>query len=386
MFQASEKEKQDANGLAEIEGIIMKVDIDKTGQERRRIVIPLSMQEEIVKRTHEENHGGVNTTMASVIDHHWFRGMKILVRQVVGRCAKCIARKGRPLTKECLAPDKRPLELGGRWHIDGLAMPNAEGWDHLMVAVDAATKYVVLRPAKGETASAASDTLMDIIRRFGRPREVTTDRGRAFMSNKFMAVCKAFNIIFKPIAQGQPQADGMVERVNRTIADVASIICQGQGNEWIDHVGEIEYAINTRISSVTKYSPYELVYGRKPPGPTYTDVVGEELKGREEQIRVLRRRIEVLQQLAHENQMRAANRQKSFHDAHAEAHTFKVGEEVWLYKLSQVERGVTSKLAYKWSGPYTVAKEVGPVMFILKDKDGKELPGTAHARQMYRPS
>ena len=47
---------------------------------------------------------------------------------------------------------------------------------------------------------------------------------------------------------------------------------------------------------------------------------------------------------------------------------------------------MTSKLAYKWSGPYTVAKEVGPVTYILKDKDGKELPGTAHARQMYRPS
>ena len=62
----------------------------------------------------------------------------------------------------------------------------------------------------------------------------------------------------------------------------------------------------------------------------------------------------------------------------------KVGDTVWFYKPSQAERGVTSKLAFKWSGPYTVAKEIGPVTFILKDKDGKELPGTAHARHMYR--
>ena len=312
--------------------------------------------------------------------------MKQLVKEVVGQCEQCLARKGRPLTKEALAPDERPLEFGGRWHIDGLLMPESvDGHDHMMVAVDVATKYVVLRPAIGESSIAAADTLMDIIRRFGRPREVTTDRGRAFMSNRFMAVCKAFHIIFKPVAQGQPQADGMVERVNRTLLDIASIITRGGTTKWLDHIGEIEYAINTRTSSVTKYTPYELVFGRKPPGPTYTDAVGDECtRATGEQLRVLRRRIEVLQQLAHENQARAAQQQKSFHDAKAEAHEFKVEDKVWLYKPSQAERGVTSKLAYRWSGPYTIAQKVGPVTFVLKDQDGHTLPGTAHARYLHR--
>ena len=387
VYQPSAKELQDAKDLVMKRGIVMKNLPHSNGQIISKIVVPLSLQRRIVQEAHQTSHGGLRTTYEETRRYHWFRNMKQVVREVVNSCEQCHARKGRPLTKEVLAPDERPLELGGRWHIDGLAMPTTtDEYDHLIVAVDAATKYVILRQAKGESSTAAAETLMDIIRRFGRPREVTTDRGRAFMSNRFMAICKAFHIIFKPTAQGQPQADGMVERVNRTILDIAAFICKEDNTKWSDHVGEIEYAANTRSSSTTGYTPYELVYGRLPPGPTYTDPTDPDVtRSTGEQLRVLRRRIEVLQQLAHENQMLAAKQQKKFHDAKAQAHEFKVGDTVWYYKPSQAERGVTSKLAFKWSGPYTVSKEIGPVTFILKDKDGKELPGTIHARFMHRP-
>ena len=54
--------------------------------------------------------------------------------KVIAHCQHCATWKGRPLTKEALAPNKRPTELGGRWHIDDLAMPDSEGWDDVMVA------------------------------------------------------------------------------------------------------------------------------------------------------------------------------------------------------------------------------------------------------------
>ena len=178
--------------------------------------------------------------------NHWFRNMKQVVREVVIGCEQCIARKGRPLTREVLAPDERPLALGGRWHIDGLAMPETDdNFDHLIVAVDVATKYVILKPAKGESSAAAAETLMDIIRRFGQPGEVMTDRGRAFMSNRFMTICRAFHMIFKPTPQGQPQADGMVERVNHTILDIAAFVSKNENTKWSELVGEIEHATNT---------------------------------------------------------------------------------------------------------------------------------------------
>ena len=386
VYQITDSEKQDAQGLSKVGGVIVKAEHQQGGGMRQRIVTPLSMQEEVVEQVHRQGHPGVTATLNAVKQHHWFRGMKVTVKNVVRRCQDCIKRKGRPLTKEKLAPDQRPRVLGGRWHIDGVILPPSGGYDHIMVATDVATKYVVIKESKGETAEAAKDVLMEVIRRFGRPQEVTTDQGRAFTGVQFAKICEGLFIRYKPTAAGQPQSDGMVERVNRTIEDILSIACGGDASTWSEHVAEIEYAINTRVSSVTKFSPYELVYGRLPPGPVYTDVLTEdEERAAGETIRNLRNRIIALQQIAHENQMRAAQSQRKFHDAHAQAHTFKVGDIVHYYKPSEVERGVTTKLAYKWLGPYKVKKVIGDNTFVLEDEDGKTLPGTAHARLLYKP-
>ena len=82
--------------------------------------------------------------------------------------------------------------------------------------------------------------------------------------------------------------------------------------------------------------------------------------------------------------MEAAGRQQSYHDAHARTHTFKEGDTVWFYRPSSLKKGVTSKLAYKWSGPYTIDTVLGDVTYTLKDAEGHKVPGTAHARHLYK--
>jgi len=58
-----------------------------------------------------------------------------------------------------------------------LQFPVSQGYDHLLVATDVATKYVVLTPAKGETAQAAAEILMEITTRFGRPTTILIGQG-----------------------------------------------------------------------------------------------------------------------------------------------------------------------------------------------------------------
>ena len=49
-----------------------------------------------------------------------------------------------------------------------------------------------------------------------------------------------------------------------------------------------------------------------------------------------------------------------------------------------MEKGITSKLKYSWTGPHTVARVIGPVTYVLMDRDQKLLPGTYHARKMHK--
>ena len=64
----------------------------------------------------------------------------------------------------------------------------------------------------------------------------------------------------------------MVERVKRTLTQVASIICKGDGSQWSKLVGEIEYAMNTKGEWRNRILP---MCGRLPPLPAYTDVMGQ---------------------------------------------------------------------------------------------------------------
>jgi len=387
--EISEQERVDAENVRKSGGVIVKDVRRATGDIHARVVVPKSLQERIVEEIHRLSHAGITGTYHMLQQDHWFRGMKPLIKHIVKHCPECIAIKGRPLTPEVMAPDIRPLALGDRWHIDGLYLGPSLGYDHLMVATDVATKYVVLTRAKGETAEAASDILMEISSRFGRPRQVTTDRGRDFISRLFMTVCGNLFIDFKPVAVKQPQANGMVERVNKTVLHIIQAFCNGDKTKWAPYVRETEYAVNTRISSVTRFTPYELVYGRLPPGPVYLDPVRKEEEERskgleDEGVTILKNRIKILQYFAHRNQMKAAKQQQSYHDAYSKAHTFNVNDDVWLYKQTTVKGGATSKLKYNWRGPYKIERVIGPVTYTLKDTDGNTLPGTHHARQLYK--
>ena len=111
---ANEKELMDAQGLLRIRGMLVKEETTKEGETQMKVVVPASLQYQVVLQAHNGSHAGVNGTYALIGQYHWFQGMKPLVRDVVRLCPKCLARKVRPIRREVLAPDERPRVLGER--------------------------------------------------------------------------------------------------------------------------------------------------------------------------------------------------------------------------------------------------------------------------------
>ena len=64
-----------------------------------------------------------------------------------------------------------------------------------------------------------------------------------------------------------------------------------------------------------------------------------------------------------------------YHDAHLKDHTFNLNDTVWMYRQSEVEKGITSKLfLYSWNCPYVIAEKIGEVnLYRLIDMKGKYL-------------
>ena len=70
--------------------------------------------------------------------------------------------------------------------------------------------------------------------------------------------------------------------------------------------------------------------GGKPAGPTYTDAIEEGHRAAGEQMRTFRRWIKVVEQLAHQNQNKAGEKQKSLHN---------LNDGDTDNKMNEVERG-----------------------------------------------
>ena len=47
-----------------------------------------------------------------------------------------------------------------------------------------------------------------------------------------------------------------------------------------------------------------------------------------------------------------------------------------------MEKGVTSKLKYSWVELFKIKEKVGPVTYIVMDEQGRQMPGTYHAKDL----
>ncbi|CAF1568111.1 unnamed protein product, partial [Rotaria sp. Silwood1] len=67
-----------------------------------------------------------------------------------------------------------------------------------------------------------------------------------------------------------PQTNGIVERFNSTFIPQISKLQDTEDNNWDEYLQAVVFAYNSGIHKTTKYSPYELVYGRPPRLPIHT--------------------------------------------------------------------------------------------------------------------
>lgn len=264
--------------------------------------------------------------------------------------------------------------------MDGNAMPMTyKGNNHIMVLIDAATKYVMLKPTRGESAKAAAKLLRSFTYRICKPKKVTTDQGSCFTSKEFKEACVEIGAKLAPVMARQPQANGQVERINKDINDMVAKVCARNPKDWEDKLLQIEYAINTTKSKVTGYSPYEAVFGREPNEPgviTAQDII-EDTSAPTKEVE-----IEHIEADIQDKQAEAAKMQKNYHDKKVKPRHFTIGDKVRLFS-SKNEQGVPPKLTLRWKGPFKVIRKIGPVTYEVEDLQTK-LVSKAHARDLMK--
>ena len=195
-------------------------------------------------------------------------GMTQDLRNHIKKCGRCRKYEAAPP----IAPMK-PLTCSGPGellHVDFTSIEETVPLkeepiiQNVLVYQDHFSKYVVAYVVKDQTARTAAETLRNgYFGLFGAPAYLVSDQGKAFMGHIITHFCDLYGVQKLRTSPYHAQTNGQVECMNQTIICMISKLEEDKKAYWSEHLPELLLAYNATHSTVTGYSPYYLLFGRR---------------------------------------------------------------------------------------------------------------------------
>lgn len=322
-----------------------------------RIVISEEMFEHIFEEYHnkrEGGHFGIAKTYETISERYWKDNLKELITQKVMNCKLCAYYKGvqakfnEPQCKGIPDTPLVKLELD----VAGPLRKSENGNQYVLIAVDTLSRYIFATPTSNQTARTVISFLEIIIYQYGVPKIIQSDQGTNFTSSEFADFCQKYQITHRLSSPYHPQSNGLVERMNRTLGEKIKIYCDGKStSKWDSELNKIVFGINTTIHTVTRFSPFYLLYGFHP------------RRAIDNKNNVLLANTNILKDRQLAKERLEKNQETLANKAMARRANYQIGDLILVQSKAPNARG--KKLKGNFSGPYIVLEyEKGHVKVV----------------------
>lgn len=347
---AREKEKVKDYRLKD--GLLYKSE-ERDGQQFDLYVIPKAMRKAMVLKYHGlSHHFGVEKTVTRMKQHYYFPKMRRYVKVHIRNCLECILAKGKSGRGEGelhpIEPGRRPFETIQVDHLGPFVSTNKNN-KYLLVIMDNLTRFVKLKPVKNVEARTTVKMIEEFVMQFGAPERIISDRGTAFTGEAFKEMIQRHGIKHILISARHPQANGLVERMNRTILPLLRSSVNEEHDDWDQHIPSLERDINISVSAATGKAPFEAVFGYF---PRFGEGVMRELTISNE----VYRDPSLIQNEICENIKTCQEKMKARYDRNRCLDVkYDVGDIVFI-KSNVVATGTSTKLQSKYKGPMVITR------------------------------
>ncbi|XP_036145206.1 uncharacterized protein LOC105831336 isoform X1 [Monomorium pharaonis] len=381
-FNLSVSQSQDAS-IKELQSKLEKTE-DKLYEMRNGIVyrkkegkllfvVPSSMEASLLYKYHNElGHMGIDKVCEMINRNYWFPKIRSKVGTHIANCLKCIAYSPKSGKREgmlqAIPKEGRPFEV---LHIDHFGpVVKDSPKKHVLVVVDAFTKFVKLYATKSTSSQEATNCLEQYFYNYSSPTTIISDRGRCFCSKEFDNFILDHDIKHIKVATASPQANGQAERVNRVIQPMlAKLVDSRDRKNWYKVLPQIEYALNNVPHKSTGDTPSHLLFGtnqRMKPA----DNVREYL---ESQSQNDTRDLDVIRNAAKMQICKAQEYNKTYVDKkRKKPHEYAEGDSVMVRNFESTP-GTPHKLIPQFRGPYKVIKKLRNNRYVVADVDGHQV-------------
>jgi hypothetical protein len=295
--------------------------------------------------------------------------MKQYIRNFVVECDVCQHNKGETVkSSSTLQPLLIPPVIWKDISMDFITdLPKLGNKSVIMVVVDHLSKYVHFCALQHSfTTSMVAQIFMDqVFKLHGMSHSIVFYHNPTFTSNFWKELLKIQDTELHLSTAYHPQTDSQTEVVNKCLETYLRCFASEKKNQWAQWLPLDEWWYNTSYHTATCMTPFEVVYGQKPPsvlsyllGASKVQAVDLTLTAWEAILCTLK-----------ENLVMAQNRMKKQADQGRSERQFAEEDQVFLqlqpYKQTSLKVEHCQKLAPRFYGPYIVLKHVGQVAYQL---------------------
>jgi len=170
--------------------------------------------------------------------------------------------------------------------------------------------------------------------------------------------------------------------VNKALQQYLRCFINTKPNIWGKYLHLAEWHYNTSIHSSTRFSPFQVVFGKPPPalpdyiaGSSQLEALNASLTDRDSILSTLRKKLE-----------KAQTAMKLYVDKKRLPHPFKIGDMVLVklrpYRQTSVSENRNNKLSKQFFGPFQIIQQIGKVAFKLQLPPVSKIHLVFHASQL----
>ncbi|CAF1164741.1 unnamed protein product [Rotaria magnacalcarata] len=338
------------------------------------VYVPSSMLEQLLSAYHDAPyaaHFGVRRTYLKLKDIYWWSDMKITIRNYIQSCLKCqkfnIPRNKLPGLLHPIESPIGPFPLIG---IDysGPFPITPQGNKYVLAITDYFTKWVIAIPLPEQTAKITAETLYEYyITIYGVPSRILSDQGTHFNNKLIAAFTSILGCHHIKSTTYHPQTNGAIERFNSTFERQLAKLTNKRINDWDIHLKSIVFAYNTGSHAATKFTPYELQFGRRPQLPPEQPLTNYQFSKPNDYIFYFNKTLNIYRQHAMNNIFNNQQNYKKFYDRNRPEKYYSISDQVLKRIPTQ-----PSKLGELYSNPMIIIKKQHSTYFV-QDLDNKKI-------------
>lgn len=336
------------------------------------IEIPENKKKEIILKyhTHPLNfHKGINETLNKLKLDHQFPGMTKLTHDLINTCEICVRNKTDRVNRQVpMTIPARPENINERLNVDTAILKAGRRNLYVLLIQDEFSKFCQgFCTYEKIDANFVQSSLVKYFSGFGFPKRIHSDQGKEFINKTIQNICKTLKINWTTSSVYYPQSNGSIERLIATIKDSCRTLYEVH-NKYMKTMTNFDifqlavHNYNTSTHSTHKFTPFEIVFNKKPPNleeTTDNDELNVDLSQNLEDASTLREQVNA-------NIQASQTKTKDRYDKKAKAKTisYQLDEEVFV----KIRKG-HDKLA--WHGPYKIIRKINDNCYLI-DINNKE--------------